>query len=73
MPTIQPWLKYIEWGKQFSKFSVLHLHSELIGLGLRIDSDVIHMYAAGKDFIIVNSFDAAIELGDRRSAIYSSR
>ena len=31
------------------------------------------MYAAGNDFIIVNSFDAAIELGDKRSAIYSSR
>ena len=34
MPTSQPWLKYIEWSKQFSRFPVLHLHSELIGLGL---------------------------------------
>ena len=38
-----------------------------------IDSSIIHAYAAGKDFIIVNSFDDAVELGDRRSAIYSSR
>jgi hypothetical protein len=38
-----------------------------------IDSNILHMYAAGNDFIIVNSFDAAIELGDKRSAIYSSR
>ena len=37
-----------------------------------IDSNIIHI-SAGYDFIIVNSFDAAIELGDRRSAIYSSR
>jgi hypothetical protein len=38
-----------------------------------IDSNIIHIHAVGNDFIIVNSFDAAIELGDRRSAIYSSR
>ena len=31
------------------------------------------MQAAGIDMVILNSFDVAIELLDRRSAIYSSR
>ena len=38
-----------------------------------IDSNILHLYVAGNDLIILNSFDAAIELLDRRSAIYSSR
>ena len=38
-----------------------------------IDSNIIHVYAVGYDMIILNSFDAAIELCDKRSSIYSSR
>ena len=38
-----------------------------------IDSDILHFYVTGNDLIILNSFDAAIELLDKRSAIYSSR
>lgn len=38
-----------------------------------IDSNIIHAYAVGHDLIIVNSFDVAIELCDKRSSIYSSR
>ena len=73
LPTTHQWLKFIEWGKEFSMFLVIHLpSSKLIGLEW-IDSNIIHIHAAGKDFIIVNSFEVAIELGDRRSAIYSSR
>ena len=37
------------------------------------DSNILHIYAAGNDLIILNSLDAATELCDRRSAIYSSR
>ena len=73
LPRNLQWLKFIEWGRQFSRFSVVHLHSEVIALTLAIDSNIIHIYAAGNNFVIVNSFDVAIELGDRRSAIYSSR
>lgn len=38
-----------------------------------IDSNIIHVHAVGHDMIILNSFDAAIELCDKRSSIYSSR
>ena len=38
-----------------------------------IDSSILHTRAAGIDMVILNSFDVAIELLERRSAIYSSR
>ena len=75
LPTSHEWLKYAEWAKQFSMFPVSFQPPDmnmLIELTV-IDSNIIHAYAGGTNFIIVNSFDVAAELGDRRSAIYSSR
>ena len=73
LPTSHQWLKYVEWGKQFSMFPLaFHLPNMLIELTV-IDSNIIHAYAVGTNLIIVNSFDVATELGDKRSAIYSSR
>ena len=37
------------------------------------DSGILHLRAAGHDIIILNSYEAAIELLERRSSIYSSR
>ncbi|KAF8799127.1 cytochrome P450 [Phlegmacium glaucopus] len=37
------------------------------------NSNIIYVYAVGKDVIILNSFDAAIDLLDKRSSISSSR
>ncbi|KDR66540.1 hypothetical protein GALMADRAFT_259045 [Galerina marginata CBS 339.88] len=36
-------------------------------------SAVVHINAAGNDFVILNSFSAAIDLLEKRSSIYSSR
>ncbi|KAF8910206.1 cytochrome P450 [Gymnopilus junonius] len=36
-----------------------------------LDSDIIHLSAVGKDFILLNSFKAATDLLDKKSAIYS--
>jgi len=38
-----------------------------------IDSDIIHLSAAGLDIVILNSLDAANELFNKRSSNYSSR
>ena len=76
IPTSYEWLKYAEWGKQFSRFPVLPTHricTTLIYLLTLIDSNILHIQAAGIDLVILNSFDVAIELLDRRSVIYSSR
>ena len=75
LPKSHEWLKYADWSKEFSKFLLLSSmpsarHAYLI---FRIDSNIIHVHAVGHDMIILNSFDAAIELCDKRSSIYSSR
>lgn len=38
-----------------------------------IDSDVIHLNLAGTHVLVVNSREAAFELFEKRSAIYSDR
>ncbi|PPQ97130.1 hypothetical protein CVT26_000615, partial [Gymnopilus dilepis] len=41
--------------------------------GRDFNSDVIHIRAGSLDIIVINSFEAALDLLDKRSAIYSSR
>ncbi|KDR72697.1 hypothetical protein GALMADRAFT_101857 [Galerina marginata CBS 339.88] len=41
--------------------------------GKKYHSDILHLSAAGRSLIILNSVDAARDLLERRSAIYSSR
>ncbi|KDR83250.1 hypothetical protein GALMADRAFT_876216 [Galerina marginata CBS 339.88] len=41
--------------------------------GKEYNSDIIHLKAAGKDIIVLNSLSAAVELLEKRSSIYSSR
>lgn len=38
-----------------------------------VDSDVLHLTVAGTHLVVVNSQEAAIELFEKRSAIYSDR
>ena len=76
LPKSHEWLKYAEWSKQFSKFVFPILKPSTYRtdrLIFLIDSNILHIKAAGNDLIVLNSFDMAIELLDRRSAIYSSR
>ena len=41
--------------------------------GFCTDSDIIHVDALGTSMIILNSYEVATELLDKRSSIYSSR
>ncbi|KAE9397630.1 hypothetical protein BT96DRAFT_788205, partial [Gymnopus androsaceus JB14] len=36
------------------------------------DSDILHLEVAGSQYIVLNSYDAAADLLDKRSSIYSS-
>ena len=45
----------------------------LIQLEYSKDSNVIHLGALGLDFIILESFDDAVELLEKRSSNYSDR
>jgi len=37
------------------------------------DSDIIHVNALGRSIVILNSYEVAVNLLDKRSSIYSSR
>lgn len=37
------------------------------------ESDILHVDAAGQSMVILNSYDAALDLLERRSSVYSSR
>ncbi|KAE9388006.1 cytochrome P450 [Gymnopus androsaceus JB14] len=37
------------------------------------DSDILHLEVAGADYIVLNSYDAATDLLEKRSNVYSSR
>jgi hypothetical protein len=55
-----------KFGAQSLSFCIKYLSSSQIG-------DVVFLSAFGKHILFLNSFDAAIELFDKRSAIYSDR
>lgn len=40
---------------------------------MAVDSEILHMQVAGLDMIVLNTPKVAIDLLDKRSAIYSSR
>jgi hypothetical protein len=42
-------------------------------IGLYAGSDIIHMSVLGQSVIIINKYETAVEILDKRSGIYSSR
>ncbi len=48
-------------------------HANPCYISISIGSDIIHLSAAGKDIVVLNSFRAMNDLFDKRSSIYSSR
>jgi len=72
LPTSFEWEVYAKWTVIYRIFlSFLLRHQCLIQINL--GSDVLHVDAAGKSIVIVNSWKAANELFEKRSSLYSSR
>ena len=69
MPTGFDWETYHRWAKNFGQYfsQVCPIHDRVS------DSDIIYVNAAGTSIVVLNSYDAAIELLEKRSNIYSSR
>jgi hypothetical protein len=70
IPTSREWLTYAQWSRQYGIFPFLF--EELLG-SPPADSSLIHLNLSGTHLLIVNSAEAAYELFDKRSAIYSDR
>lgn len=49
------------------------LCTELVGGPRGSDTDVLYLNVVGMDVLVVNSLDAAIDLFEKRSAIYADR
>jgi len=69
-----PWVGYAKWGEIYGgcpPVSHSPLSSTLISSGFL--GDVIYYSALGNQMLILNSYDAMIDLCEKNSAIYSSR
>ena len=73
LPTSHKWLTYAKLCKEYSMYGDLELFIQLLINIPDQDSDIIHLGALGLNFIILNSFDDAVELLEKRSSNYSDR
>jgi hypothetical protein len=66
------WLKFSEWHKKYGQFV---LSNSLFSPFLRWfwPGDLTYLNVAGQSVVIINSQKVAVELLDRRAAIYSDR
>ena len=72
-PTSHEWLTYAKLCKEYSMYGDFELFIQSLIQRFRLDSEIIHLGALGLDFIILNSFDDAVELLEKRSSNYSDR
>ena len=70
MPTRAEWETFAKWGKEYSSVFDTQRNIHLMPC---TDSNIIHVGALGKSIIILNSYEVAVNLLDKRSGIYSSR
>ncbi len=71
IPKKNAWEQYARWGKEFGKPMILLSRGTF--LDRSSDSDIIHLDVAGTSIVVLNSVEAASELLDGRSALYSDR
>jgi len=79
LPSTQVWKQFGAWGKQYGGFTWLSLRTictlmrMLAQWILYTPGHVTHISVFGQNTIILNSLEAAVDLLDKRSAIYSGR
>ena len=71
MPTKRPWLKYTEWCKTCGEYLEISLSRRV--LTFTSDSDVVFVNVLSQPAVILGSVEAATDLLERRSQIYSDR
>ncbi|KAL0063234.1 hypothetical protein AAF712_009836 [Marasmius tenuissimus] len=75
IPDKKPWVTYNKWAKEYG---LVYLYSRVVGKTLTvvviiITGDIVHLEALGDHLILLNNLEAANELLEKRSRIYSSR
>ena len=64
---------YHEWSKQYGMFCAWFAPTSSDSLRQLNLGDVLHLSVLGKSIVVLNTEEAAFELLDKRSAIYSDR
>ena len=72
MPSRAEWGTFAKWGKEYS-LCFIPAQYYYIHLMPCTDSGIIHVNALGTSIIILNSYEVASDLLDKRSGIYSDR
>lgn len=70
MPKSFEWLAYDKWSRQYGMPMVFTSCSET---DFFIDSDLIYLNFSGTPVVVVHSLQAATDLFEKRSALYSDR
>ena len=70
MPSVKPWLTFMEWAKKYGKcpFRLCRAMPYLCVLG-----DIAHVEVLGQHIVVLNNVNVAIELLDKKSSSYSDR
>lgn len=72
MPKSEEWVTITDWRKKFGEFRHVCYHASF-RLKNTILGDVIYVENLGQPLIFLNSYEAAADLLEQRSAIYSDR
>jgi hypothetical protein len=71
MPREYEWRTYSEWCRIYSMLCVFAIRSSITFLS--VDSDIIHANVLGQSIIVIDKYDTAVDLLEKRSGVYSSR
>ena len=71
-PRSHEWLTYAKLCKEYSMYWSLEIIHTVSNPYCQ-DSNIIHLRDLGRDFVILDSFEDAVELFEKRSSKYSNR
>jgi hypothetical protein len=70
LPSTEQERTFATWGEQYgARKSFQFMHTALI----KVTGDIVYVHCLGKKILVLNSVEAAHDLLDKRSAIYSDR
>jgi hypothetical protein len=74
MPKVFEQETFKEWSRQYGDYSsTLYEQPEIHLIELHAGSDVVYMNVLGQSIVVVDKYETAVEILDKRSGIYSGR
>ena len=71
IPSSYEWLTYTKWAKEMSESPSCGSDVDL--LTIQRDTDIIHLDVVGQSIVVLSSYEACIDLLERRAKLYSNR